>query len=135
MGTGDDPRYEDWSAILAARKELGDEYDQAFVEGVVERVAAEVDTRVDARLAELRAHPPVRRRGSRFLALYSITLGIPISAIAGNYGHLAGLAVAWGGIVLVNLVHAWRPGDPSPGMDRSFTIRSDQPRTRNSRAQ
>jgi hypothetical protein len=98
--------------MLAARKELGDEYDQAFVEGVVERVAAEVDARVDARLAEVgRGRGPRRARGSSSMTVLSLIFGIPISAIAGSEAHLAGLAVAWGGIVLVNLANAWRPGD------------------------
>lgn len=117
MATGD-PRYEDWSAILSARKELGDDYDRAFVEAVLERVSAEVDARVDARLVPLRARGWGRRRGGTFLAFSSMVLGIPISLIAGNYGHLAGLGVAWGGIVLVNLVHAWRPGGRPPASPR-----------------
>ncbi len=122
--------YEDWSAILAARKELGDEYDRAFVERVVEQVSAEVDERIDARLAR---RAPARRRGATSLAVYSLALGIPITALAGDKAHLAGLVVAWGGIVLVNLAHAWRPGERLPVARRHFTIRSDELRTRNSR--
>jgi len=113
--------HEDWRAALAARKELGDEYDQAFVEGLVERVSSEIDTRMDSRLDELVARlpvRPVRRRGRTFLAVSSITLGIPISAIAGNFGHLSGLIVAWGGIVLVNFAHAWQPGHRPPRRGR-----------------
>jgi hypothetical protein len=105
--------HEDWRAALAARKELGDEYDQAFVEGLVERVSSEIDTRMDMRLDEFVARMParsVRRRGRTFLAVSSITLGIPITAIAGDFGHLPGLVVVWGGIVLVNFAHAWQPG-------------------------
>ncbi|MGC9962727.1 MAG: hypothetical protein ABSE47_12625 [Acidimicrobiales bacterium] len=98
--------------MLAARRELGDEYDRAFVEGVLERVSAEVDTRVDERMAEMgKMRPSRRRRGSTGMTVYSLIFGIPISAIAGSQAHLAGLAVAWGGIVLVNIANAWRPGD------------------------
>ena len=116
MATGDG-RHQEWSALLGARKELGDEYDQAFVESVVERVTSEIDERVDMRIAQVSSRSPMRsrsHRGGTFLALSSLTLGIPISSIAGNFGHLPGLAVAWGGIVLVNLANAWRPGDRQP---------------------
>jgi hypothetical protein len=105
--------HEDWHATLAARKELGDEYDKAFVTSVVERVSAEIDTRVDMRLDEIAARlpsRPIRRRGRTFMALSSLTLGIPLTAIAANFAHLPGLMVAWGGIVLVNVAHAWQPG-------------------------
>jgi hypothetical protein len=113
MASGD-WRHEEWSATLGARRELGPEYEEAFVENFVERVSAEIDTRVDARLAEVTRSLPLgaRRRGGTFMALASITLGIPLTAIAGHFGHLAGLAVAWGGIVLVNAAHAWRPRRP-----------------------
>ncbi len=104
-----DRRHEDWSATLHARKELGDEYDRAFVEGVVERVSKEIDERVDARVSELegRRRRP-RRGGSSGLATLSLIFGIPITAIAGGDAHLAGIAVAWGGIVLVNVANALR---------------------------
>jgi hypothetical protein len=111
MATGD-ARREDWSAALSARRELGDEYDQAFVENFVDRVSAEIDSRVDMRVAQMASTRPVatrRRRGSSFLALASIVLGIPLTQVAGNTGHTAGLAIAWGGIVLVNVANSWRP--------------------------
>ncbi|MGO9332718.1 MAG: hypothetical protein ACLQCU_01450 [Acidimicrobiales bacterium] len=120
-----DPRYDDWSAILAARKELGDEYDQAFVEVVVERLSAEVDQRVDARLAEAGAGLRAPRRPRRTaLPFYSLVLGIPISAIAGGDGHVAGLAVAWGGIVLVNVASAWRSRELPLFVGRRFGTRA-----------
>jgi hypothetical protein len=129
-----DPRYDDWSAILAARKELGDEYDQAFVEVVVERLSAEVDQRVDARLAETGAGLRAPRRPRRTaLPFYSLVLGIPISAIAGGDGHVAGLAVAWGGIVLVNVASAWRSRELPLFVGRRFRAGGYALETRNSR--
>jgi len=106
--------------VLAARKELGDEYDRAFVEGLLERVSSEIDERVDARLAEVGGRTrPRHRRGSPSMVFYSLVLGIPISAIAGSDAHLAGLAVAWGGIAVVNIAHAWRPGEDRAPRRRS----------------
>lgn len=40
------------------------------------------------------------------LAIVSIALGIPLTAIAGGVGDFPGIMIAWVGIVLVNLVYA-----------------------------
>jgi hypothetical protein len=66
-------------AAAAVHAELGREYDQAVAESLVERIGAEVDRRVDARLAQPQASPvPVRRAGtaaSVVLALGSVITG------------------------------------------------------------
>ena len=51
----------DIAAAAAAHHELGDDYDAAVAEGLVERIGAEIDKRVDARLG-------ARSRGTRALA-------------------------------------------------------------------
>lgn len=51
--------------------------------------------------------PPAADRTSFVLALLSMVMGIPISAIASGNAGLPGLLVAWIGIVLVNVVYAW----------------------------
>ena len=40
------------------------------------------------------------------LAIVSMTLGIPLTAISSNVGGMAGLLVAWVSIVLINVVYA-----------------------------
>ena len=45
-------------------------------------------------------------RTSFVLAIVSIALGIPLTAIASGTAGLPGLLVAWIGIVLVNIVYA-----------------------------
>jgi hypothetical protein len=42
---------EDIAAAAAARRELGSSYDDAFADSLIERMGAEIDKRVDARLA------------------------------------------------------------------------------------
>lgn len=42
---------EDIAAAAAARKELGSSYDDVIAESLIERIGAEIDKRVDARLA------------------------------------------------------------------------------------
>ena len=46
-------------------------------------------------------------RGGLALAITSLGIGIPLSAIAGGTAGLAGLVVAWIGIVGVNVAFAW----------------------------
>jgi hypothetical protein len=94
-------------AAVEARRELGPEYEGALVESFLERLDQDIDQRLDARVA---ASPATRRPSadsSLPIALGSLGLGIPLSAIAGGTGHLGGLFVAWTGIVAVNAAHAW----------------------------
>jgi hypothetical protein len=49
---------DDIAAAAAAHRELGREYDSAVAEGLVDRIGAEIDKRIDARLSS-------PRRGSR----------------------------------------------------------------------
>jgi hypothetical protein len=91
---------EEVQAALTARRELGSDYDDALVESFAQRVEE-----------RLKARPPERRttdeRGMVLaLAIVSLGCGIPITAIAVTQAGLAGLIVAWVGIVLVNVVFA-----------------------------
>ncbi len=54
--------------------------------------------------------PPVEVRPDRSslgLAIASLGIGIPLTAIASSTGGLIGLVVSWVGIVGVNAVYAW----------------------------
>jgi hypothetical protein len=89
---------EELEATLAARQELGPAHDAELVAGFLERLEKEIDRRVDARLA---------KRGPRGGSpLNPATLGvcIPIIAIAGGTGGVAGLITAFVALVVVFLV-------------------------------
>ena len=100
-------------AAMAARAELGPEYDDAIAAGLADRV----EELVAYRTAELRHGDETAkedradfRRGNshRFvLGIVSLGAGIPISAISASTADLPGLMVAWAGIVGVNAVFAW----------------------------
>ena len=91
---------EDVRATLTARQELGAEFDDALVESFAQRVEERLKTRRPARRT-------TDQRGMVLaLAIVSLGCGIPITAIAVSSAGLAGLAVAWAGIVLVNIVFA-----------------------------
>jgi hypothetical protein len=94
----------DAAAALAARHELGPEYDQQLVESFADRIEAEVAKRTSGATAMPAAH----RRHSDRTGIYALTLafGIPLTAIAGGIGHLPGLAIAWTGIAVCNVANA-----------------------------
>ncbi|MFD4247916.1 hypothetical protein ACFWP3_41035 [Streptomyces sp. NPDC058525] len=107
----------EFDATLDARRELGPEYEAALVDSFVEKV----DTQVRRRLAEerlsaarvggggRRPDPAEGNFGERFgFAIITLVLAIPLSAIAATQAGLAGLLVAWGGILGVNFIHAKR---------------------------
>ncbi|MDL4777220.1 MULTISPECIES: hypothetical protein [Thermomonosporaceae] len=104
---------EDLTAAMAARRELGPEYDQAFIETVVGRI----EETLAARSPEpVRAPAPagVRARGDRdtgslAMALISLIAAIPLSAIGVVNAGLPGLILAGAVIVLVNLTYTFRP--------------------------
>jgi hypothetical protein len=104
----------DAEAALAARMELGPEYTEYVAANLAERV----EDLVDERVAELRQQAEVANhaqaaeqtgRGRQFaLAIVSIVMGIPITAISASEvdPSIIGVAVSWAGIVGVNWIHA-----------------------------
>src|SRR5215212_673411 len=104
----------DAQAALAARMELGPEYTEHVAEGLAERV----EQLAAIRAGELRHEAEVANSTSRsdqsgrvrqfVLGIVSLTVGIPITAIAATNTDpgLLGVAVSWLGIVGVNAVHA-----------------------------
>ena len=107
-------------AVLAARRELGRDSEEVVIAEFLRRVERALDARIDARIdsriaARLDdAQAPGRRsgrdsRGGRQVAQIgtaaaSLAFGIPLSAVAGQYGGLVGLAVVWTVILLINVV-------------------------------
>jgi hypothetical protein len=97
---------EELAATIEARRELGPQYEHALAE----RLADEIDRVVESQTAKRTAAFDLHKRAatnSLTVAIVSLGAGIPISAICGGISHLPGIVVAWGGIVGVNLAHAW----------------------------
>src|SRR3954453_22377552 len=88
-------------ATLSARKELGPGHDDALVEGFLDRIDRELDRRIDERVA---------RRAPRGSPVNPATLGvcIPIIAIAGGIGGVAGLAIVSVALVIVFAIASLR---------------------------
>jgi len=104
MSTSELP-HDDLAASLAARRELGPDYDAAFVEAVAERIERASAARRPV-IAEI-------EKGERAMALtvvcVSLGVSIPVSAIAANQTGLAGLVVVWLALVAINVAFALRP--------------------------
>jgi hypothetical protein len=95
-------------ATIDARRDLGPEYESALVESFLERIDATIEQRVQAEVG--RRVPQAKPSGSSgeviWLALGSMGLGIPLTAIASEKAGTVGLLLVWIGIVLVNLAAA-----------------------------
>ena len=112
------PRDEEIAASVGAHRDLGSEYDHAIAAGLVERIGAEVDRRVDERIsqAHLSAGRPRRQISwpQASLALGSMVVGAMTSASI-NTDHGNGtwpIIVIWIAITFVNMA-IFRAGSPS----------------------
>ncbi|MBB6395329.1 hypothetical protein BKA00_002243 [Actinomadura coerulea] len=104
---------EDLTAAMAARRELGPDYDDAFIETVVDRIEETLDARAAPSPRRRRAPAPEPRHGDRdhslAMAILSLLAAIPLSAIGVVNAGLPGLLIALTGIVLVNFTYTFRP--------------------------
>lgn len=98
---------DDLAAAMAARRELGPDYDDAFVETVVERLQESMEIR-KAPAAKPR---PAREGGGQKMSvtIVSLVVAIPLTAIAAGTSGIPGLLIAWAGLVLINVAYALRP--------------------------
>jgi hypothetical protein len=120
MSTPDEETRRDVQAAMAARRELGLEYEEAIAAGLLDRVnqlalmrASEV--RREAGRAEEVAKLERQSRTHRFvLGIISLGVGVPVTAISANLvdPSLIGVVVSWAGIVGVNVAAAIRRPPP-----------------------
>lgn len=105
---------EDLRAALAARRELGPDYDEAFIETVVDRIEETLQTRTSGSPAPRpgparEPRPTGEGDHSLAMAVLSLLAAIPLSAIAVEKAGLPGLLLISTMIVLVNFTYAFRP--------------------------
>jgi hypothetical protein len=98
----DDGLAKDLEAMVAARHDLDQAYEPALVEAFLERVDEAVEKRVKAELKAIK-----KERFDKELVYSTMGMGIPITALAGIFGDVYGIAAAWAGLVGVNLAAAW----------------------------
>ena len=95
---------EDVAAALAARRELGKELEPEVIEAFLDRIATQIDRRVDERLAEPGGRAPAHVRPSPAVPILSLVFAIPLTGIAD--GSLLATVVVWVAIVAINVAHA-----------------------------
>ena len=93
-------------------RELGHDYQAAVIDSFLDKVGREIDARVDARMAAPRLTRSARKPAPFALAVVSLALGIPLTAIAAAITGLAGLLVVWIGITAINVAYALQSGPP-----------------------
>ena len=117
---------EELRAAAEVHRELGPDYQSAVIESFLDRVGREIDARVDARvaaglrtpgsLAEPRSARPPKHGQPAVIALGSMVLGIPLSAVSAAAGaHPAGfwgLLGVWIAIAAINIAYAIRLRPP-----------------------
>jgi hypothetical protein len=91
-------------ATLAARQELGPAHDSELIAGFLERIDREIDRKIEERVGR---RTPAKRRPSP-LHPGNLALSIPIIAIAGGIGGVAGLIVAFLALAIVFVVAEFR---------------------------
>lgn len=96
------------AALVAARREKGQEYDLALAESFLERVDARLQARVTTLTEAQSTAGEAGEKRQLVLGVVSLGAGIPISAVSAGIADLPGLVVAWVGIVGINLAHAVR---------------------------
>ncbi len=101
---------EELEVAVHARQELSAEHEPEIVDAFLERVGRAIDARVDERVAQHEDEDEGYDAGAIGVAIGSIALGIPVTAVAGNAAGLAGVIAAWIGIGFVNLAYRrpWR---------------------------
>jgi hypothetical protein len=115
MGTSDVPR-DEAAAALAARRELGPDYEDAVVESFTEKLDETIERRVAAEVERRLGSPDQQRQQSKLaaeqtnkafvLALASIGLSIPLLGVVANSGQDAGtlgIVLVFATVILVNL--------------------------------
>jgi hypothetical protein len=107
------PIREDLQATLDARRDLGPDYEAALVESFVQRLDETIAARVRAEVHGPAPAPPhayarPRNGGALMIpvALGSLALGIPLTAIAVVNAGLVGFTLAWLAIVVINVAAA-----------------------------
>jgi len=101
---------EEVESTIAARRELGEDMEPAVVDAFVDRVERAIEARAQSRVAADRSRYVLEDADGSSLALAIVSLGtgIPITAIAAEQGGVLGIALAWAGIVGVNVAQRIR---------------------------
>lgn len=92
-------------AVVNARQELSKDEEQFLVEHFLERLDADIDARIDAKVAQIRPAKQSKGGNDGWVIPAALGIAIPLSAIAAAGAGFIGLLVCWIGIVTVLAVY------------------------------
>jgi hypothetical protein len=105
----------DLRAAVAARQELGPDYEPEIIDSFLEKLEARIAARDAVPTKQPAQHPAQRPAppapgnndpGGLALAIVSVGAGIPITAIAATQEGLLAIFICWGGLVGINLARS-----------------------------
>ena len=100
-----DETRKDLQAAVAARQELGPDYEPEIIDAFLEKLDARIGAQV-APTPQPAPPTPGNDPGGLALAIVSVGAGIPITAIAASQEGTIAVIICWGGLVGVNLARA-----------------------------
>ncbi len=99
---------EDLAAAVAARRELGEQYEDHVASALAQRIETFIDERVEAAMERTRRQAKSDSEAFLKVAMPVLGFGIPLAIVgaivAGSNGFLAVLAM----IFLINVMWLWR---------------------------
>jgi hypothetical protein len=111
-----DETRKDLRAAVAARQELGPDYEPEIIDSFLEKLEARIAAReavptTQQQPAQYPAQQPQQAPGNNdpgglALAIVSVGAGIPITAIAATQEGLLAIFICWGGLVGINLARS-----------------------------
>jgi hypothetical protein len=105
-----DEMRKDLRAAVAARQDLGAEYEPEIIDGFLDKLDQRAVARYGQAPQPVAPRPPSGKGesdpGGLALAIVSVVAGIPITAIAANQEGTIAVIICWGGLVGVNLARA-----------------------------
>ena len=113
---------EEMESLLSVRQELGPSMEPALVDSFADKIMIEVQRQTQMNLAAQQQHQQMEqatggkkpaRDGRLTLAIVSLVMAIPLTAIALDLSSIWMAAIVWIGIVLVNFAYG------NTGRDRS----------------
>jgi len=96
----------DLRAAVAARQELGPEYEAEIIESFLEKLDAQRRAGAPPEAAKPRHPSREQDPGGLALAIVSVVAAIPITAISAGMIGPFGIVISWAGLVFVNLARA-----------------------------
>lgn len=107
MSTDRERLRDELEAVVAARRELSPQDESFLIDGFLNRLDAEIDNRVDARIeAKLASGPRNRGHFQPWVVPAAIGAAIPVVAIAGAFGSGFGVLIALIFVISVIAIYA-----------------------------